>query len=355
MSTHAYLDILLDLLNGCDWTCQGCGVEKKSQDGWFGDSDAERSYKLLKQFSNHHYFLDHLELGPTDFMVAGNGKKVIQDIGFKKLQDLFRTTLLTTTFLSENWKDWADILNHEMSGRRVNFFHVIDPKKAHSIDYLRSLKDKRDRFLKLLKMDVDPHPHPFLNFYDHSEDDHDSGVILKKISSNIREILGRGPYHTMSLARQQQTSPEILLKSIEKINRAFNSGVTAPKIEELNFYYGTINNLGSLHFVYRNSSWFWTPILYSPVVRLNADFQVLGDQWDFKNFEVKIIQAQSLAYTSLDSRFDCKNCEFIGHCAKNGIMLLQDHLKTKKCICPKSAMQKWNSRFENLNGESIRY
>lgn len=136
MDKPVQFELVLDILEGCRWSCSGCTVKELGA----GAADLSNALEFIGQLPPN-YILNHLELGPTDVTVAKNARSVLSSPIFRELAGLFETVFLTASLLDNTLVDPLIEIIGTMSGK-VSLFVPIEFKHLNNLHYV-NLVDSR--------------------------------------------------------------------------------------------------------------------------------------------------------------------------------------------------------------------
>jgi len=325
------IDLNLDLLNGCEYNCEGCFVSKKNE---FDESDIDVLLDLVQRWDNGHYDINELFIGPTDIFSAVNFDRLVLNPKFQEICSHFTFTCSTT--LMNDYEDikrkYDLLLEHCLSdkkNREIEIFVVIDDKK-----YLAGDKEYLDKFNKNLEL-LDLYNVFFvLNVYSESMFDVISlDEMNKKIFRDYNSKLRINPSYLRGTSFNHLTKYMELHKILIE-QQITNDNIGRVFMNMIDVYFGsfTFNT-----YSFRNHKLYVAPLLYEAIPQDTDFFNVPrnSDKYTIEGLDTKQHDMILQQYDFSKDTEECYNCEFITSCVGRNVLSYMEHRKIKKCLLPK--------------------
>lgn len=347
MATHQwsppYFDLILDVLSGCSGGCGGCGVTKTGQALPTGAQYRDMISSLEKLRTQSHFILDHIEVGPTDFMTAANTSEMLDTPLFRELCEPFNIVYFTTTLGSDETGEWARRLRQALPGKRLYFYVVLDPARLDdsSVTKLRGRMSEIEQTLEIA-----PRFEVVLNSQPHSVR-REKNLLneLRQTVEKVQKEFKVKPWHVISSSRKERLGPNssAVLKDIRWLNDVFNRWIRDEMDWDAHFQYGNEIKPTNKVFVWRNGSWYWPPVLYGHFVSYDEEFRLPDglDMAAITDFESRNLVEQ---YRHVGEQQDCPECPHLPQCAQQGIIRLARALGTRECIAPRMAFDNYRQK-----------
>lgn len=330
-SRQISMDLNLDLLNGCEYNCEGCFVSKKNE---FDESDIDMLLDLVNQWDNGHYDINELFIGPTDIFSASNFERLVLNPKFQEICSHFTFTCTTTLMNDyEDIKHKSELLvEHCLSdkkNREIEIFIVIDDKKYLAGD--KAYLDKFNKNLELLEM---YNVFFVLNVYSESMFDAMSlDELNKKINRDYNSKIRINPSYLRGSSFNHLTKYMELHKLLveqqltdENIGRVF--------MNMIDVYFGsfTFNT-----YSFRNHELYVAPLLYEAIPQDVDFFKVdkTGNRYTLDGLDAKQCDMVLQQYGYSEECEECYNCDFITSCVGRNVLSYMQDRKIKKCLLPK--------------------
>lgn len=329
-SRQISVDLTLDILNGCEYNCEGCFVSKKNE---FTEEDLDILLDLVEQWETDGFDINELFLGPTDIFSAVNLDQLVLNPKFQKICSYFTFTCSTTLLgdYNEIKRKYDLLTKHCLSdkkAREFEIFVVIDDKK-----YLSDDKEYLDKFNKNLEL-LDLYNVFFvLNVYSESMFDaiglaEFNEKIFKDYNSKIR----------VNPSYLRGTSVNHLKKYTSLHNKLVNDQINDQNIGDvfmnmIDIYFGsfTFNT-----YSYRNHELYVAPVIYEGIPQDFSFFKV--DKIDGKYELSSLDEAQNnlilKQYEFSVQCSKCSSCEFLTSCVGRNVLSYMEHRKLYDCFMP---------------------
>ncbi len=139
------LNVTLDILEGCKYSCVGCAVERDLVIREIPQEDVDGLLRLAREMKeDHHGTLFEFTVGPTDFITSNNGMEIFEHPLVKGYMEIFEAIVIPLSLLSPvGLVELAEKLNHYAAGKKL--------KVAVPISIKNSLKPK---FVEMIRRHV---------------------------------------------------------------------------------------------------------------------------------------------------------------------------------------------------------
>lgn len=344
------LDIVLDVLNGCEMKCPGCFVERKNS---FIPNDLQRIFHLTQQFKDAGIEANELFLGPTDIFATSNFHEVISQPLFDKLVDQYAAITFTSTMLTphEELSEKVDQLMSIMApyGKRFELFVVLDIPKYIRND--RSYLDLLDKNLELIAK-IDPRLKKqvnvffITNFYPEMFSEIEIYDLNQKLKQDYNTKFKINPSFARASNSKMIEKSSILLKDILE-KQIGPSRLKDVYLNMADIYFGgeTFHPL-----TYVKGKLYLAPFLYEFIPLQYPELEVKCRDDGFFYMEDIFSRREELTvkqYSHAETLDSCKSCEFLPSCvARNHIQFMKLH-DIKKCVVPKNLFRSSYKILEN--------
>lgn len=331
----------LEVLHGCKWSCVGCYVDTKSQEG-FKAGDISRFQGLSSSFKEKGLIPSILILGPTDVFTASNSLELLQNDDFYELSRMYERLTLTTTFMEID-DGILEMISRKFSHMEVEFKIIIDlplfNDDAHLLKVQSNMR-KTEKALANCKLFV---VHPQLNLFNAPIE------IMRKTLTNYVSInnrsysfFGQGVDYAVSFGRRD-ISKKYQRKAFQLLKDIFNSHISSEDDgRSVHFDAGRMNDIQENIFTYKNGKFFFAPKLYDEYVNFYDRYEIQVATWkadEFIQFQKKLLLDQ---YSKIDD-YPCGDCAYAGNCVSKGVVDFLEFIQTKQCIFPRAAFKAINA------------
>jgi hypothetical protein len=345
------LDLNIELLKGCKFSCRGCAVEKESQEGWKSPEDARRIVEMVREFKSRGYKLNFLNITPTDYMSAENTLEVLADPSVIELAHLFKSWFLQTTLLeplNDHQKEIAKVINSEYKGTRLSHYLIFNPNKIDDQQYMEGMVTRKNRLLSLYP-EVDCHRQFALyNWFEFSPKVEAAHQSYVERTEWFRKHFNANHDYNLSFARKPdlQSVRAEFAKGIGWLNELISKRVVLdsdmdrddinffmPDRLEQNSYFSTeAYDFLNRRYTYRNGEFYWVPFLIACLVNFDDGLRIPIQDWTVNEFERCEQDLITQQYAQLPRQ--CEGCQHIGKCAERQILQTLNLLKHDGCIAP---------------------
>lgn len=333
---YTHLNLALDVLYGCKWSCGGCHVNKNGQSG-INDGDDTRLIQLVSDFSANGFQPSILLINATDVFTASNTIEVLDNDNFRTLFAPFLRLGFNTTFLDVDDKV-IDVINDIVEDKEIEFKIVVEAKHFTNDKYLNRVRDGMNKArdsIKSTKFVI----HPQFNLFDYRAVNLDTVLAnYKELTTRSYEFFGEGIDYVMTFSRSSELTRDNKLSMMRWVQNTFDEHVRA----DIHFDIGNLQDFQEYVFTYRNGEFFYPPKVYDEYTCFEDEFKLDIVDWKAEEFIRYSNQLLVSQYANLHDK-DCARCEYAPQCTSRGIPFFMDYLGVKDCIMPKTA-------FDAING-----
>lgn len=318
MNNKLKIELVLDVLNSCHWSCHGCVVSKKNR-----EFDSEALDQTLQNFLNYKrdgHLLSHLEIGPVDFLSASNVIEFLDNKSIQKLINEFDEIFITSTLSNiENLKNINKLLKINPN-LKLRVFVPVNLNELSSVSKIDDLKLKFNLLKKTYSHTIKFYPFMM-------------GIDLQSVSfESLKPML---------LNFYESTGVEMgLNNSCARVKGAFNkrSSNIFNKLKSLNEFDSKISDAGlsfelqkndqnmvKRGYLFSDNKLYFMPYLNQFINCLDETFVIDS----LESFESDLAQEQLL---NLHKKTSCMDCKSLNQCLDRGVLKLLDSLSAQDCI-----------------------
>lgn len=338
-ATTLYLDIAFEVLQGCQYSCEGCFVDKTSQDG-LQDADYTNLATLIASAVNLNYHPLIAIIGPTDIFSAANSIEFLSKEKTVKLLHNFEKISFASTFFVDNnhTKDVIAVINEHYHDMDVEINITFEMRHLHNWQYLKKIQENRHRILQSITA-RSVKSFAIFNVFDYSRTKisdvlHDYDTLHK----TMEMVFNTDIDFNFSIGRKPALTNEEFTNAAEQIKRIFNTNITTDTAKYVRFSMGKLtDSLVEKQLNFRNGEVYYSPMFYERYVSFSPHFKIPMVSWtidEIEKFEHEIITTQ---LNNSDNK-ECGSCVYLGSCVERGILHLMDHHNLTTCILAKDAM-----------------
>lgn len=347
-SNTFYFNLNFEFLNGCQFNCKGCHVNK---DGSAAINDV--SYSQLKQvmesFGEENSYKPFIAfIAPTDFLSANNTYSILTDPRIIDILNYFKRISFQTTYLNIDKASLiADVLRDHYSNLELEINVIIEPDKIENEKYLSVLKKNQDEVIKMLNWPTKVRSFGIMNVFDY--DKTKIAELLKNydyLHKRVKSLFETTIDFNFSLGRKDDslTSQEFY-EAADRIKHMFNQSVVSEeKSNYLRFSFGRLSDsLVEKQYNWKNGDFYYSPLLYERYVSFIDELKMPIDNYSCHDFEKFEEQTQLSQYMNVDNKTECGDCALLGSCVDRGILHLMDIHNIKDCLVSKRALEVVNA------------
>lgn len=318
------IEIILDVLSGCKWQCDGCNIDRRKQFP-FSNESLFLIKNYLAQYSemNSNSIFNHIEFGPVDFSSSKNFYAIFEQNEILDLAKLFQTIFFTTTLndYTESIQR-ASLIKKLLPRQNIELFVPFNFKDVQTNSF-RNLVSKINEIVKnsvINKVYAFPMGLPEL-----SQEELQGFIELFK-KNNVTAQLFFNTTCTRSRSAFQS-------KTEKTRNSIINNVLKDQKLSEL----GMNQDVSHLEektikrgFYFNQDQLYRMPYLNQFLINQNQRFvidlhQSAPEQDDY------FFSSQAI---NMHDKVECLNCTSLDHCQKHYLPATMDELNTNECINP---------------------
>ena len=343
-----YFNLNFELLNGCQWNCKGCHVNKEGVEP-LTDAHYEDLKNVLDSFNTGNYYSPFIAfVGPTDFLSAKNAYALLTDKRIIEIFNKFKRLSFQTTYLDISKASLiADVLRDHYSDLELEINVIIEPEQIENDKYLETIKKNQEEVIRLMNWPTKLRSFGIMNVYDY--DNTKIADLLKNydyLHKRVNHLFETTIDFNFSFGRKdEKLTTEEFFNSAERIKKMFNdSVVTNEKNKYLRFSFGRLSDsLVERQYNWKNGEFYYSPLLYERYASFIDDLKIPTPNHhatDFENFEQTVQLEQ---YSNVGDKTECGDCPFLGSCVDRGILHLMDVHNVKDCLVAKNALEVVNA------------
>lgn len=342
-SNTFYFNLNLEFLNGCQFNCKGCHVNKNGSAA-INDESYLQLMKIMNSFTPENSYKPFIAfIAPTDFLSATNTYSVLTDKRVIEILNKFKRISFQTTYLSMDKASLiASILKDHYSNMELEINVIIEPDKIENQKYLSVLKKHQDEMIELLDWPTRVRSFGIMNVFDY--DSTKLADILKDydyLHQKVKHLFETTIDFNFSLGRKdEELSKEEFESATNRIKNMFNSSiVSSEKSGYLRFSFGKLNDsLVERQYNWKNGEFYYSPLLYERYVSFIDGLKMPIKDYTLTEFEEYEQQVQLQQYLNVSNKTECEDCIMLGSCVDRGILHLMDVHGVKDCLVAKDAM-----------------
>jgi hypothetical protein len=347
-SYNFYFNLNFEFLNGCQFKCKGCHVNKNGASA-IDDESYHQLKSIMESFSEKNSYKPFIAfIAPTDFLSATNTYSVLSDPRVIEILNYFKRISLQTTYLDISKASLiADVLRDHYSNLELEINLIIEPDKIENEKYLSVLKQNQDEVIRLMNWPTPVRSFGIMNVFDYNTTkiaellaDYDH--LHKKVSHLFETTID----FNFSLGRKdEQLTKEEFEAAAIRIKDMFNDSVVSnEKGQYLRFSFGKLNDsLIERQYNWKNGEFYYSPLLYERYVSFVSGLKIPIKDYIAKEFEDYEEKIQLSQYTNVGDKTECGDCALLGSCVDRGILHLMDIHGIKDCLVAKDAMNVVNA------------
>lgn len=326
-----YVFLNIDILNGCEFSCAGCYVNKGVNSSDL-DSDLQSLANIADEINNSDLHLEEVALGPTDFFSAKNIVQVLTHPNFKRLFSNNKTkfVMISTLKASESEiREKLSLLESAVPHLDIDLLIATDVDEfLTNPDYIKTMKRKWE-ILKQSKLLFDPafqvniHPANLLKY------DADN---LANLASKIREEFDTILEFNPSILRvKHRNRGENLKFWMEVVQENMRKNADKFTYTMLNKSHSGVNNL-VVNF--RKGSFYVCPFIYENVFIYNDNYLIKRNSEQYHLSDLLAAQEQffvsQMQYSEKTN--DCTGCEYLVSCTYKKVLTYMEENQIKDCF-----------------------
>jgi len=323
------LNLNLEILTGCGFSCPGCTVEKNFAPFELPAADTQALEAFVLDLRAQQWRLLEFKVGPTDICSSDNGFAALGHPLVKTLAQHYKALNINLAMLStRGFEELAPLLDALMPGKKLSVTVPMTLKNIGNPKYRAVLKEHVTYFKSLLK-EVD-----FNRVY--------AGFNVVEENLTHLDLEHYELAHTLDLgnvgivvefpfAHSRQGFNNLL--NVEKFKRdlAVYSEFAKARVNTQMFRPLQPAILEGFEFTYRGGSLYTTPVLIENFPIFHPDFE-LPRPW---TSESVLAYKQERYYDNLieyAEHPECGNCCFLDHCARGDVHRIMKLIGKDTCL-----------------------
>lgn len=343
-----YFNLTFELLNGCQWNCKGCHVNKEGAEP-FTDQHYAQLNGVMDSFNAGNSYTPFIAfIGPTDFLSSKNTYSLLTDPRIIEILNKFKRLSFQTTYLDISKASLiADVLRDHYSGLELEINVLIEPEQVNNAKYLSILKQNQDEVIRMMRWPSTVRSFGIMNVFDYGSTK--IAELLKNydyLHKRVAHLFETTIDFNFSFGRKdEKLTPEEFFESANRIKQMFNDSiVTNEKNDYLRFSFGRLSDsLVEKQYNWKNGEFYYSPLLYERYASFINDLKIPtpnNNASDFEQFEQEV---QLKQYSNVGDKTECGDCPFLGSCVDRGILYLMDIHGIKECLVARNALEVVNA------------
>lgn len=321
----------IDILNGCEFNCPGCFVNKGINSVDL-DGDLATLKEISRQINQSELHFEEIALGPTDFFSAKNTMDVINSPDFHAMFSNKETKFVMISTMKapvEEIKEKLGVLEKHLPHLDIDLLIATDVDEfMTNEDYIKDIKEKW-KVLEESGLLFDPafqvniHPANLLKY-----DADNLSVLAQKIKEEFDTILEFNPSILRVKHRKQAENLHFWMKIVQE-----NLEKNADKFTftMLNKSHSGMNNLVVN---YRKGSFYVCPFIYENVFAYEDAYKIKkgGPEYqlnDLLKAQQEFIISQ-MEYS--EETTHCVGCEYLVSCSYKNVLTFMKANNIKDCF-----------------------
>lgn len=347
-SNNFFVNIAFELLNGCQFNCKGCFVNKENAEP-FTDEMYEQLVSVLESFTQEKHYRPFIAfLAPTDFLSASNTASVLSNPKIIKVLNYFKRLSFQTTYLNIiTAPQVAKVLKEHYSNMELEINIIIEPDQIVNKKYLSIIERNQDTLHDLLGWPSKVQKFGIMNVYDYnttkiSELLKDYDLLYEK----VEHLIETGIDFNFSLGRKDELlTHKEFYDSAMQIKKMFDDSYDkTAQTEYLKETAGRLtDSVVERQYNWKGGEFYYSPLLYERYASFIPELKIPIKNYTAKEFEQYEEKVQLSQYSNVDNKDECGECPLLGSCVSRGILHLMDIHNIKECLVSKKAMNVVNA------------
>jgi hypothetical protein len=347
-SSNFYFNLNFELLNGCQFNCKGCHVNKTGSQSMTDESYTNLMTLLNSVEDSKSYKAFIAFIAPTDFLSATNTYSVLTDKRVIEVLNKFKRISFQTTYLDISKASLiADILRDHYSDMELEINIIIEPDKIENEKYLSVLKKNQEQVIKMLDWPTKVRSFGIMNVFDY--DTTKIASFLKDydyMHNRVQHLFETTIDFNFSMGRKDDTlTSDEFKQSADRIKTMFNTSIVSEdKRQYLRFSFGRLSDsLVERQYNWKNGEFYCSPLLYERYVSFVPSLKIDTPTFKIEDFERFEEQTQLSQYVNVEKKDECESCPFLASCVDRSILHLMDIHQISECLVAKDAVSVVNS------------
>jgi hypothetical protein len=343
-----FFNLNFELLNGCQFKCDGCHVNKEGSDP-INDTSYAQLKNIMESFTEENSYKPFIAfIAPTDFLSANNTYAMLTDPRIIDILNRFKRISFQTTYLDISKASLiADILRDHYSNMELEINVIIEPSQIENEKYLDTLHANQTEVIKLMNWSTPVRSFGIMNVFDY--DQTKVAELLRNydyMHKKVERLFETTIDFNFSLGRKDENlTAEEFLAAAMRIKTMFNDSVVSEeKGQYLRFSFGRLNDsLVEKQYNWKNGEFYYSPLLYERYVSFISGLKIPIVEYTAKEFEEFEEQVQLSQYLNIGDKTECGDCHLLSSCVDRGIIYLMDIHGVKDCLVARDAMHVVNA------------
>ena len=321
----------LEITSGCGYNCQGCTVDKNSNNPGIDPGLAEL-LPLIKDIKDNGWRTQELKVGPTDLTTATNGFTILNDPLFAEVVSHFNLLSINLAMLNDNGlQELANKLEELIPGKYLMVGTPVTLKNMTNKKYMGQLRKRFQAFKDMFKTITFTRIYMTVNVDAESLDQFSDDTFTALENTDLTENdliefvftdVRRGFDNILDTEKFKRTTKVFADFILDREKRIVDSQVFArlvPRPEE------------GFEFTY-NSGELYSTITMVETLTVFKDKFKLPKPWSLKALtEFREKQYAEGLITQMEHP-ECGDCCYIDNCVRNNIHLLMEEVNADKCL-----------------------
>lgn len=322
------LNLTLEVLKGCGYSCPGCTVEKDSAPVNISDADATALVTMAEDLIENDFRLLEFRLGPTDITSSSNWRDVLAHPLIHGLAQHYRALNVSLTMLSDRGlEELAADIDPLMAGKKLSVSIPMALKQTSNQKYLGELRKRILYFKSLFKETDFNRVYANFNLIDDNITHLNEGTYQAAHALDLGvPVFSEFPFpHTRkgmgNLLVLNQLNRDLYTFS-EFLKTQVNTKIYRPLIP---------NVVDGFEFVYRSGVLYHAPVVSENLPIFESGFE-LARPWNAESVLGFREQGYYEDLVALAEHPECGSCCFLDYCSRGSVKPLMDLLGRADCL-----------------------
>jgi hypothetical protein len=352
-ASQYHLSLNLELLQGCQFSCKGCFVDKHGAKD-MTDAQAVNLISWVRGMQlDGNYLPTVVFISPTDFLSAQNTVDVLNDRAVHMVIRRFKRLSLQTTCLDlSRAAEIAEVLRRRYGHMELEINFLMEPEHVETEKYLTTIRDNRDKLFEILDWSTPVKSFCIMNVYEYERVKKDNIQSLLKdysqMHERIRHLFDTTIDFNFSMSRKTNVAKTEVKDAIIRVTKMFDRSVNQDTNQFIRFSFGKLTDcLIEKHYNWLNGEFFVSPLLYDRYAAFVPELKIpFEKEQDYtvaftEAFEEKLQLDQ---YENAHNKTECSGCRYLGSCTDRNILKVMDIYGVKDCIIARDALDAINQR-----------
>ncbi len=323
-------EFTIDLLDGCEFSCPGCYVQKRTK---VTPQDLEDCVQIMGCLKGMDISCEDLFIGPTDIFSANNLEGLMQDDNMYKLTGQFAVTC-TSTLMSDpdSVKRKWDIVQDHLTKAPARDFDILVVLNEYK--FLRGDVEYMTRLETNLKNFEHDTVYFMMNYDGDMLQIWDLNALSKKVKDTFNAPLRMNPsFLRVGSPRVVQPKAKAMIKMLED-----NQGEHVV----VNMFDKYFNGDGFVNLSFRKHELYATPFIYEGVPQTHEIFRIPRTDGRYTpeaiNDKFRALTTRQFAYAANTAK-DCASCENLTSCISRKVLAYMESRDFSECIVPRKLIR----------------